>query len=135
MYKNYNSIELFPENFTQYLLSPEVGFAKSEILGFPQHHSKGFQRPIHVYTKSTILSSERVECLQTNYAKNVYLPTESPQETNGIINRAEVNEEKCDDNGNCQTEKLTNEKNCDDTKLYEAQQSVDDNKKLAVDNT
>lgn len=79
MYKNYNSIELFPDNFTQYLLSPEIGFAKSEILGFPQNLSKGFQRPIHVYTKSTILLSDRVECPQSGSSTRiVYLPAESP---------------------------------------------------------
>lgn len=64
IYKNYNSIALFPDKFTQYLLSSEIGFAKSEILGFPtaQHHARGFQRPIQVYTKSTMFPSERVEC-------------------------------------------------------------------------
>ncbi|KAF2886672.1 hypothetical protein ILUMI_19501, partial [Ignelater luminosus] len=66
IYKNYNSIQFFPENFTQYLLSNEVGFAKSEILGFPQHQSRGFQRPIQVYTKSHVFSSERSE--NSNYS-------------------------------------------------------------------
>lgn len=64
IYKNYNSIEFFPENFTQYLLSPEVGFAKSEVMGFSQHKSKGFRRPIQIYTKSalspSVTSSARV---------------------------------------------------------------------------
>ncbi|XP_018318837.1 probable RNA methyltransferase bin3 isoform X4 [Agrilus planipennis] len=59
IYNNYNSIQFFPENFTQYLLSPEVGFAKSEILGFPQHQARGFQRPIQMFTKSTMFPSER----------------------------------------------------------------------------
>ncbi|XP_017771612.1 PREDICTED: 7SK snRNA methylphosphate capping enzyme-like isoform X2 [Nicrophorus vespilloides] len=62
IYKNYNSIEFFPGSFTQYLLSPEVGFAKSEILAFPDNSSKGFQRPIQIYTKSTMFPSERIEC-------------------------------------------------------------------------
>ncbi|KAK5645495.1 hypothetical protein RI129_006795 [Pyrocoelia pectoralis] len=68
IYKNYNSIQLFPETFTQYLLSNEVGFAKSEILGFPQHQARGFQRPIQVYSKSQVFSSERSE--NSNYSVN-----------------------------------------------------------------
>uniref|UniRef100_A0A1Y1L154 RNA methyltransferase n=1 Tax=Photinus pyralis TaxID=7054 RepID=A0A1Y1L154_PHOPY len=68
IYKNYNSIQFFPENFTQYLLSNDVGFAKSEILGFPQHHARGFQRPVQVYTKSHVFSSERSE--NSNYSVN-----------------------------------------------------------------
>ncbi|XP_071050508.1 7SK snRNA methylphosphate capping enzyme-like isoform X3 [Onthophagus taurus] len=75
IYKNYNSIEFFPEKFTQYLLSPEIGFAKSEILGFPQHHSRGFQRPIQVFTKSTMFPSERVEGpLNPEFDPKVYAP-------------------------------------------------------------
>jgi len=66
IYRNYNSIQFFPENFTQYLLSNEVGFAKSEILGFPHHQARGFQRPIQVYTKSHVFSSERSE--NSNYS-------------------------------------------------------------------
>ncbi|KAF5306161.1 hypothetical protein FQR65_LT07437 [Abscondita terminalis] len=72
IYKTYNSIQFFPENFTQYLLSNEVGFAKSEILGFPQHQAKGFQRPIQVYTKSHVFSSERSE--NSNYSANKETP-------------------------------------------------------------
>ncbi|XP_076167804.1 7SK snRNA methylphosphate capping enzyme [Ptiloglossa arizonensis] len=51
IYKNYQSIEFRPHNFTQYLLSPEVGFSKCEVLSIPPHPSKGFQRPIHLFTK------------------------------------------------------------------------------------
>lgn len=43
-----------------------VGFAKSEILGFPQHKAKGFQRPIQIFTKSTMFLSERVEATPSN---------------------------------------------------------------------
>ncbi|GLV35998.1 uncharacterized protein CBL_09784 [Carabus blaptoides fortunei] len=57
IYKNYNSIEFFPEKFTQYLLSSEVGFAKSEIMGQPHHTAKGFQRPIQVFTRSNLSPS------------------------------------------------------------------------------
>lgn len=52
IYKNYQSIEFRPHNFTQYLLSSEVGFSKCEVLSIPPHPSKGFQRPIHLFTKA-----------------------------------------------------------------------------------
>lgn len=51
MYKNYQAIEFFPHKFTQYLLSAEVGFLKCEMISVPPHPSKGFQRPIYLYTK------------------------------------------------------------------------------------
>lgn len=74
IYKNYNSIEFFPENFTQYLLSPDVGFAKSEIMGFSQHISKGFRRPIQVYTKSAVSPSASSSCRVT---ASPYIPETS----------------------------------------------------------
>lgn len=52
IYKNYQSIEFRPHKFTQYLLSPEVGFCKCEVVSIPPHPSKGFQRPIHLFTKA-----------------------------------------------------------------------------------
>lgn len=41
-----------PHQFTDYLLSPEVGFSKVEVIGAPVHMPKGFQRVIQVFTKS-----------------------------------------------------------------------------------
>lgn len=52
IYKNYNNIEFRPQKFTQYLLSSEVGFCKCEVISIPPHPSKGFQRPIHLFTKT-----------------------------------------------------------------------------------
>ncbi|XP_077276603.1 7SK snRNA methylphosphate capping enzyme [Temnothorax americanus] len=51
IYKNYHSIEFRPHNFTQYLLST-VGFCKCEVVSISPHPSKGFQRPIHLFTKA-----------------------------------------------------------------------------------
>lgn len=48
IFNNYKSIEFFPNNFHEYLLSPEVGFSHSYALGVPRHASKGFYRPIQV---------------------------------------------------------------------------------------
>ncbi|XP_039296939.1 7SK snRNA methylphosphate capping enzyme [Nilaparvata lugens] len=56
MWQNYKSIELFPHKFSQHLLS-EVGFTKCEVLGVPHHHSKGFQRPLKLFTKGEATSS------------------------------------------------------------------------------
>lgn len=51
-YKNYHAITLRPEKFNEYLLSPEVGFAKCELVATPSHASKGFQRPLYLFTKA-----------------------------------------------------------------------------------
>lgn len=42
IYNNYKSIEFFPNNFHEYLLSPEVGFSHSYTLGrrFFKHKQK-----------------------------------------------------------------------------------------------
>ncbi|XP_031633895.1 probable RNA methyltransferase bin3 isoform X2 [Contarinia nasturtii] len=48
IYNNYKNIEFFPNNFHEYLLSPEVGFSHSYTLGVPRHTSKGFYRPIQL---------------------------------------------------------------------------------------
>lgn len=48
IYNNYCTIEFYPNKFHEYLLSPEVGFSHSYLLGVPRHLSKGFKRPIQV---------------------------------------------------------------------------------------
>ncbi|KAL1462551.1 hypothetical protein WDU94_014379 [Cyamophila willieti] len=52
IWRNYQSIEFFPHQFADYLLS-EIGFTKCETLGAPVHTSKGFQRPIKMFTKDS----------------------------------------------------------------------------------
>lgn len=64
IYKNYQSIEFFPNKFTQYLLSPEVGFSKCEVVSIPPHPSKGFQRPIQLFTKVASSITENTENLE-----------------------------------------------------------------------
>ncbi|CAN8016190.1 unnamed protein product [Ixodes persulcatus] len=51
-YKHFHDIRLRPEQFNEYLLSPEVGFASCELIDTPSHASKGFQRPIYLFTKA-----------------------------------------------------------------------------------
>lgn len=51
-YKHYHAISLRPEQFNEYLLSPEVGFATCELVDTPSHTSKGFQRPLYLFTKA-----------------------------------------------------------------------------------
>ncbi|XP_016923438.3 U6 snRNA methylphosphate capping enzyme Amus [Drosophila suzukii] len=49
--ENYNSIKFRPEQFTEYLIGPEVGFDKMELMGTPEHCEAGFKRPIQIFTK------------------------------------------------------------------------------------
>ncbi|XP_045473128.1 7SK snRNA methylphosphate capping enzyme bin3-like isoform X2 [Harmonia axyridis] len=98
IFRNYNSIEFFPNKFTEYLLSPAVGFAKSEILGYPQCPAKGFRRPIQLFTKSTMFPSERIEATPFNITPN-NLKSESQNSDSvdyiysGILNRYCTNSE------------------------------------------
>ncbi|CAL8303406.1 unnamed protein product [Gadus morhua 'NCC'] len=48
--KNYKSIRLKPDQFTNYLTT-EVGFASYEFIGMPNSSAKGFQRPIYLFHK------------------------------------------------------------------------------------
>ncbi|XP_017130864.1 probable RNA methyltransferase CG1239 [Drosophila elegans] len=50
--ENYNAIKFRPEQFTEYLLSSEVGFAKMDLMGTPEHCEAGFKRPIQIFTKA-----------------------------------------------------------------------------------
>lgn len=58
---NFESIRLRPEKFIEYLLSQEVGFVSSELIGTPQHPSKGFQRPIYILSKGSPSPSNNLE--------------------------------------------------------------------------
>ncbi|CAH1987560.1 unnamed protein product [Acanthoscelides obtectus] len=88
IFKNYNTIEFFPEKFREYLLSPAVGFAKGEILGMPLHRSRGFRRPIQVFTKSTMFPSERIEATPLasgGYGSSDRLKTTGKYESQGHV--------------------------------------------------
>ncbi|ALC45498.1 CG1239 [Drosophila busckii] len=50
--ENYAAINFKPEDFTNYLLSPEVGFASMELMGVPEHCKAGFKRPIQIFSKN-----------------------------------------------------------------------------------
>ncbi|XP_063378178.1 7SK snRNA methylphosphate capping enzyme bin3-like [Cydia fagiglandana] len=58
IYENFNAIEMTPQKFREFLLSPEVGFSKCAVLGVPQHASKGFRRPIQLYIKGDFTPSK-----------------------------------------------------------------------------
>lgn len=47
MYNNYKSIEFFPNKFQEFLLSTEVGFSHTSLLGILRH-AKGFKRSLQV---------------------------------------------------------------------------------------
>ena len=44
-------MKFLPKHFTEYLLSPAVGFCKMELMGVPDHCKKGFKRPIQIFFK------------------------------------------------------------------------------------
>lgn len=56
IFENYQRIQLRPEQFTEYLLSREVGFSTCEVIDTPFNVSKGFRRPIQLFTKGEGLS-------------------------------------------------------------------------------
>uniref|UniRef100_A0A1E1X5J9 RNA methyltransferase n=1 Tax=Amblyomma aureolatum TaxID=187763 RepID=A0A1E1X5J9_9ACAR len=60
-YKHYHAISLRPEQFNEYLLSPEVGFATCELVDTPSHASKGFQRPLYLFTKAGSFDESRTQ--------------------------------------------------------------------------
>jgi len=51
IWRNYQSIQLFPHHFDQYLLSSEVGFSRCQTLAVVNHQQKGFRRAIKVFKK------------------------------------------------------------------------------------
>ncbi|XP_077510834.1 7SK snRNA methylphosphate capping enzyme-like [Amblyomma americanum] len=68
-YKHYHAISLRPEQFNEYLLSPEVGFATCELVDTPSHASKGFQRPLYLFTKAGSFDEPRTQA-GNNSARN-----------------------------------------------------------------
>ncbi|KAA0190416.1 hypothetical protein HAZT_HAZT008712 [Hyalella azteca] len=57
IFENYKNIKLMPDMFEEYLVRV-VGFSDCHTLAIPTHSSKGFQRPIQVYTKDGGPSTE-----------------------------------------------------------------------------
>lgn len=91
IYKTYQSIEFFPNKFTQYLLSPEVGFSKCEVVSIPSHPSKGFQRPIQLFTKVASIA-ENTENMENVNTSTLCEPTES--NSNQIRNERREQQQK-----------------------------------------
>lgn len=81
IYRNYHNIEFRPQKFTQYLLSSEVGFCKCEVISIPPHPSKGFQRPIHLFTKAENPSFTASEQANDATSTNGTLPNRSERMT------------------------------------------------------
>lgn len=52
---HFKDIQLKPDQFHDYLLSEEIGFASSFVINLPQEHSiNGFKRPIIAYRKQKV---------------------------------------------------------------------------------
>ncbi|BES96272.1 methyltransferase activity [Nesidiocoris tenuis] len=88
-WRNYQSIKLLPNMFSEYLLS-EVGFSKCEVIGSPYHPSKGFQRPIRIFTKSigspssvekssSTMICDGLECSTPDRPRNDEMPIGPPR--------------------------------------------------------
>lgn len=56
IFKVFQTIKLKPPQFSDYLLR-EVGFSTCEVIDVPFHKSKGFRRPIQLYTKPDTVSN------------------------------------------------------------------------------
>ncbi|XP_060069259.1 7SK snRNA methylphosphate capping enzyme-like [Ylistrum balloti] len=52
IFENFKRISLKPEQFSDYLLSKEVGFSTCEVVDTPFNKSKGFRRTIQLFTKA-----------------------------------------------------------------------------------
>lgn len=59
-YRTYEQIRFKPHHFKDYLLSQDVGFASCEVIGTPLNKSKGFRRPVLMFTKLQAGSSRPV---------------------------------------------------------------------------
>ena len=58
IFKNFQSIKLRPEGFSDYLINT-VGFECGRTIAIPCHTSKGFQRPLQIFIKRPPLNSSR----------------------------------------------------------------------------
>lgn len=52
IFENFKRISFKPEQFSDYLLSKEVGFSTCEVVDTPFNKSKGFRRTIQLFTKA-----------------------------------------------------------------------------------
>lgn len=51
MQKHFSEIKLTPDLFSKYLIGPEIGFSRCQVLGNSTNESKGFQRPLYLFVK------------------------------------------------------------------------------------
>jgi len=65
IFNNFKNIKLKPENFADFLIH-EVGFSRSEVVALPAHPSKGFQRPLQIFTK--VPPSSNISASTTPYS-------------------------------------------------------------------
>lgn len=112
IFRNFKSIEFFPHKFTQYLLSSEVGFSKCEVIDTPLHTSKGFQRPVQLFTKGehspchSVVSTGTTPSHQmalSRSRKPVYTSVTTPSEETGEEKTSETEQQsmelgKCESN-------------------------------------
>jgi hypothetical protein len=71
--ENYNKITFKPTEFKKYLLSKEVGFSTYKTIAMPDHKSKGFRRPMLLFTK---IESKIEDQIMENAVKSAQLELE-----------------------------------------------------------
>ncbi|XP_062610547.1 probable RNA methyltransferase Y17G7B.18 [Saccostrea cucullata] len=77
--KTFQGIQMRPAQFSDYLLSREVGFTTCEVIDIPYHKSKGFRRPIQMYRKQeTAHSSPKQELLSQTSTATHSSPKQDP---------------------------------------------------------
>ncbi|XP_058797932.1 7SK snRNA methylphosphate capping enzyme-like [Phymastichus coffea] len=84
IYKNFHAIKLKPPMFTKYLLS-DVGFLTCEVVSVPPHPSKGFRRPIYLYTKSYVILSPESPLPTLSELGASVKSTDQEMENSGVV--------------------------------------------------
>lgn len=80
IHKTFQGIQMKPAQFSDYLLSREVGFTTCEVIDIPYNKSKGFRRPIQMYRKQdTAHSSPKPE--QPTHTATMQTQSSPSQET------------------------------------------------------
>ncbi|XP_061163161.1 probable RNA methyltransferase Y17G7B.18 [Saccostrea echinata] len=69
--KTFQEIQMRPAQFSDYLLSREVGFTTCEVIDIPYHKSKGFRRPIQMYRKQETAHSSPKQDLQLSQTATI----------------------------------------------------------------
>ncbi|XP_064610400.1 7SK snRNA methylphosphate capping enzyme-like [Liolophura sinensis] len=94
IFRNFQSIRFKPDQFTDYLLSREVGFSTCEALDVPYNKSAGFRRPIQLFTKPDTSVNSPNPIVLVPEVDNPEPAVEIPSAEKSVCTRAKVQEDK-----------------------------------------